>query len=169
MSIARWMDKEVVVHICNVILSSYKKEHIWVSSSEVDEDRVYYTEWSKSERERQILYINSCIQNLKRWYQWSYIHTGQQRRHTHKEQSFGLSGRRRWDDLRVQHWNIYITICKTDNQWKLYDAGHPKLVLCDNLEGQSGKGGGRRAQDEVDTCLPMANSYWFMAKTITIL
>ena len=83
MSIARWKDKEVVVHICNVILSNYKKEHIWVSSSEVDEHRAHYTEWSKSEGERHILYINSCIQNLERWYQWFYIHTGQQRRHTH--------------------------------------------------------------------------------------
>ena len=46
------MDKEVVVHIHNVILLSHKKEHLWVSSDEVDEPRSYYTEWSKSERER---------------------------------------------------------------------------------------------------------------------
>ena len=37
MSISRWMDKEVVVHIHNGILLNYKKEHIWVSSNEVDE------------------------------------------------------------------------------------------------------------------------------------
>ena len=49
--INRWMDKEVVVHIHNGILLSHKKEHIWVSSNEVDEPRTYYTEWSKSERE----------------------------------------------------------------------------------------------------------------------
>ena len=34
-----------------------KKEHIWVSSNEVDETVAYYTEWSKSERETQILYM----------------------------------------------------------------------------------------------------------------
>ena len=28
------------------------------------------------------------------------LHAGQQRRHRHKEQTFGLSGRRGWDDLR---------------------------------------------------------------------
>ena len=28
------------------------------------------------------------------------IHTGQQRRHRHKEKSFGVSGRRGWDDWR---------------------------------------------------------------------
>ena len=33
-------------------LLSRKKEHIRVSSNEVDEPRAYYTEWSKSERER---------------------------------------------------------------------------------------------------------------------
>ena len=42
--------------------------------------------------------------------------TGQQRRHRRKEQTFALGGRRGWDDLREQHGNIYITICKIDNQ-----------------------------------------------------
>ena len=41
----------------------------------------------------------------------------------------------------------------------VYDAGHPKLVLCDNLEGWGGEGGGRELQDGRDTCMPMANSY----------
>ena len=47
-----WMDEELVAHIHNRILLSHKKEHLWVSSNEVDEPRTYYTEWSKSERER---------------------------------------------------------------------------------------------------------------------
>ena len=51
MSIDRWMDK-VVVHIHNGILLSHKKEHIWVSSNEVNESKTCYTEWSKSEKER---------------------------------------------------------------------------------------------------------------------
>ena len=52
MPIDRWMDKAVVVHIHNGKLLSHKKEHIWVSSDEVDEPKTYYTEWSESERER---------------------------------------------------------------------------------------------------------------------
>ena len=52
------MDKEVVVHIHSGLLLSYKKERICVSSDEVDEPRAYYTERSKSERERQISHIN---------------------------------------------------------------------------------------------------------------
>ena len=33
----------------------------------------------------------------------------------------------------------------------MYDTGHPKLVLCDNLEGEDGKGGGREVQGRGDT------------------
>ena len=56
MSIDRWMDKEAVVHTHSGVLPSHKNGHIWVSSNEVDEPRAYYTEWSKSEREREISY-----------------------------------------------------------------------------------------------------------------
>ena len=38
----------------------------WSDLNEVDEPRAYCTEWSKSERERQIIYINSYIWNLER-------------------------------------------------------------------------------------------------------
>ena len=65
MSIGRWMDKEVVVPIYNGILLSYKKEHIWASSNETYETGNYYTEWTKSERETPIQYINTYIWNLE--------------------------------------------------------------------------------------------------------
>ena len=61
------MDQEVVVHTHNGMLLSYKKERIWVSSNDVDETEDYYTEWNKSEREIQILYINAYKWNLERW------------------------------------------------------------------------------------------------------
>ena len=35
-----------------IYLLTHKKECIWVSSDEMDEPRIYYREWSKSERER---------------------------------------------------------------------------------------------------------------------
>ena len=50
----------------NGILLSHKKEDIWVSSDEVDESRTY-TEWSKSERERETSYSNAYIRNLEKW------------------------------------------------------------------------------------------------------
>ena len=68
MSIDRGMDKEIVVCIYSGILLNHKKEWIWFSSSEVDEPRACYSEWSKSEREKQISYINTYIWNLERWY-----------------------------------------------------------------------------------------------------
>ena len=64
MSIDRWMDKEAMVHIYSGILLSHKKEHIWVSPNEVDEPRAYYTEWSKSEKEKQLLYISAYIYRI---------------------------------------------------------------------------------------------------------
>ena len=41
-----------MVHIYNGILLSHRKECIWLNSNEVDEPRAYYTEWSKSERDK---------------------------------------------------------------------------------------------------------------------
>ena len=49
------------------------KKNIWVSPNEVDEPKACYTEWSKSEREKQIPYINTYIWNLERWYWWAYL------------------------------------------------------------------------------------------------
>ena len=46
------MDKEIVVHIHSGTSLNHKKEHIWVSSDEVDEPRTYYTEWSEREKDK---------------------------------------------------------------------------------------------------------------------
>ena len=51
----------------------------------------------------------------------------------------------------------------------MYDVGHPKPLLCDNLEGWGGEGGGWGPQKTGDTRMPMADSYCCMAKTITML
>ena len=48
-------------------------------------------------------------------------------------------------------------------------AKNPKLVLCDNLEGWNGEGGGKEAQEGEDMCIPMADSCWCMAEIVTIL
>ena len=41
----------------------------------------------------------------------------------------------------------------------MYDAGHPKLVLRDNLEVWGGEGGGRVVQERGDVYMPMTDSY----------
>ena len=40
--------EEVVVHICNGILLSQRKERIWINSSEVGEPIACYSEWNKN-------------------------------------------------------------------------------------------------------------------------
>ena len=70
---ARVLEWGAIAFSDNGILLSNKKERIWVSSNEVEEPRAYYTEWSKSEREQQILYININIWNLERWNWRTYL------------------------------------------------------------------------------------------------
>ena len=48
------------------LIKQKQKQHIEISSNEVDEIKAYYTEGSKSERERQILYIDIYKWNLER-------------------------------------------------------------------------------------------------------
>ena len=40
----------------------------------------------------------------------------------------------------------------------MYDAGHPKSVLCASLEGWGGEGGGKGVQEGGDPCIPPAHS-----------
>ena len=70
------------------------------------------------------------------------LHAGQQRRCRREEQTFGLGGRRGWNDLREKRCNV--TIHRTDDLRESDALSRaPKAVLWDNLEGWSGEGGGR--------------------------
>ena len=51
--------------------NNHKKEWNWVICSEVDGPRVCHTEWSKSERGKQISHINAYMWNLEKWYRWT--------------------------------------------------------------------------------------------------
>ena len=66
MSINRGMDKEDVVHIYNGILLSLKKEWNNAICSNMDGSRDCHTEWSKSDRERQISYGITYMWHLKK-------------------------------------------------------------------------------------------------------
>ena len=50
----------------------------------------------------------------------------------------------------------------------MHEAGHSKPVLWDNPEGWVGDRGGRWVSACGDTCAPMADSSWCMAKATTI-
>ena len=55
------MDKEDVLHRYNGILLTHKKERNWVICRDVDGPRDCHTERSKSEREKQMSYINAYM------------------------------------------------------------------------------------------------------------
>ena len=63
------MDKEDVVRIYNGILLGHKKEWSWVIYRDMngprDRQSDSQTEWSESERGKQISYINAYMWNLK--------------------------------------------------------------------------------------------------------
>ena len=73
MSINRGMDKENVVHIYNGTLPSHKNEQNNAICSNMDGPRDCNTEWSKSDRERQISYDIAYMWNLKKEYKWTYL------------------------------------------------------------------------------------------------
>ena len=90
-------------HICfhatlsigpSLSFSSCRKEHIWVSSNEADEPRTYYTGWSESKREREILYSNTYIRNLEKWY-WRIYLQGNNGETDIENRLMGM--RREWD------------------------------------------------------------------------
>ena len=60
------MDKEDVAHIYNRILLSHQKEWNNAICSHVDGPNNCHTEWSKSDREGEILYGIPYMWNLKR-------------------------------------------------------------------------------------------------------
>ena len=63
--------KKIWYIIYNGILLSHKKERNWVICRDVDGSRDCHSEWSKSEREKQISYINPYMWNLEKWYRWT--------------------------------------------------------------------------------------------------
>ena len=156
-----------MVHTHNGILLRYKKEGIWLNSNEVDETGAYYTEWSKSERETPIQYINTYIWNLERWQLQPYMKDS--KRDTDVKN-------RLWDSVGEGEGGM---ICENSTETcilpyvkqmtsasSMHEAGRWKLVLWDNPEEWGGEGGGFRMG--AHTCAPGADPCQCMAKT-TIL
>ena len=73
MSINRGMGKEDMAHIYNEVLLGHKKELNCTICRDVDGPRDHHTEWSRSKREKQILYINAYMWNPEKWYRRTYL------------------------------------------------------------------------------------------------
>ena len=87
----------VLIYSYNGILLSHKKEHNWVICRDMDGPRVcLHIEWSKSEREKQILHINTYTWNLEKWYKWTYLQS--RNRHRGGKKSIDTKQRKRWWD-----------------------------------------------------------------------
>ena len=105
----RRMDKEDVVHIYNGILLSHKKERNWVICREVDGPRDCHTEWSKSERAKQILYINAYMWNLEKWYRWTSLQ-GRNRDTDVENKCMDTKGEKGVGVKVVMNWEIGIDL-----------------------------------------------------------
>ena len=110
MSINRGMDKEDVVHIYNGILFSHKKEWNSAICRDVDRPKDCHTDWSKSEREKQISYNITYMWNLEKWYRWTYLQSTN--RHTDIENKLmntkeGRRGGMNWET----GIDIYTLLC----------------------------------------------------------
>ena len=83
----------------------------------MDGPRDCHTEWSKSEREKQILYIKAYMWNLEKWYRWSYLQNRNRDTDVENKHIDGCKGEEGWDELGDQDWHIYTidTMYKIDN------------------------------------------------------
>ena len=73
-----------------------------------------HTEWSKSDRERQISYDTASMQYLKKVYKWVYLQN--RNKITDVENKFIVTkGERGGDKLGDCDWHIHATIFKTGN------------------------------------------------------
>ena len=62
-----------MVHICNGVLLSHKKEWNWVIYKDMERPRDCHREWNKAKQQKQIAYITAYIWNLKKYYSQSYL------------------------------------------------------------------------------------------------
>ena len=88
------------------------------------------TEWSKSEREKQILYISAYMWNLEKWYRWTYLQ-GRNRDadrericgHSGEKKGMGWVGRLDWHiympciyhDIYLHTSYLFYTMCKIES------------------------------------------------------
>ena len=108
-----------MICIYNGILLSYKKECTSVHFNEVNRSRAYYTEWSKSEREKQISYINTYLCKLELWYWWTYLqdNKGEANIRNRLLDTVGKGvGGMNWESSIATY--TYIAMCKIESQWE---------------------------------------------------
>ena len=145
-SIHRQMNKKAVVHIYYGILLSHKRNTFesvltrWMNLEPIIQ--------SKSEREKQIMYTNTYIWNLERWYWWNELQGGNA--DTDTENRFMDVRRGEEGEGRTygeSNMETYITTCKIDSQREFSVCLRElRLGLCNSGGiGREVEGGSRRS------------------------
>ena len=107
-------NKEDVVYIYNGILLIHKKGQNWVICRDMDGPIDCHTEWTKSEKPKQILmYI--CGIWKKNWYRWSYLWSKNRHRYRECTDTKGEGGMGRVERLGFIHVYTIDTMYKIDN------------------------------------------------------
>ena len=86
----------------------------------------------------------------------------QQQRYRCGGQTFGQSRKKKKANWKSNIKTYTLPYVKFDIL--LYDAGSSNLVLCDNQEGWDGVESGREFQELGDVCIPIDDSFWYMAE-----
>ena len=118
MPIDRWMEEDVVYIYTMEYYSAIKRNEIG-SFAETWMDLEMVIQWSKSEREKQISYINTYMWNLEKWYRW----TGLQGRNRdtdvenkRMDTKGGKQGVGWWcDELGDWDWHVYTDVYQIDD------------------------------------------------------
>ena len=134
------------------MLLGFKKEHIWISPSKMDEPRDYCTEWSKLDK----YCILTHVWNLERCYWLSY-----------------LQGNSRDTELE----NRFVDIAWERESRANWESSMETYAICSVMQGAQpsalwqprGAGDGREIPDGGAISIPVADPCWCMAKPSTIL
>ena len=91
--------------------SAIKKEQNSVICGNMDESRDCHTEWSKSERGKQISHINTYMWNLEKWYRWSGLQGRNLDTDVENKRKDSKGGKPRGWGSGVLNWEIGIDMC----------------------------------------------------------
>ena len=117
-------DSEILIHLfwdwvyMVLRMSLFKnqaEEQNWVICRNVDGPKDCHTEWIKSEREKQISYINSYTWNLEKWYRWTGLLGRNRDTDVENKRMDTKGGKQGWGDGGGMNWEIgidmYTLIC----------------------------------------------------------
>ena len=156
MSIDRWMDKEVVVHIHNGILFSHKRNAFEsFLMRRMNLEPFIKSEMNQKEKDKYCILMTYT--ESRKWYWRIYLQGSNGE--TDIENKLMDMGRGE-ERVRCMESNMetYITICKLDRQWEFAVCLRKlKQGLFVSLGGWDREGDGKEIQKGEDICISMAD------------